>query len=55
MTIDSWMIEDLDRLRRERERQDRPQLQIELPVRVDEQPADEPDSRGPVVIQIWGA
>jgi len=53
----SWMIEELERRRREREEQGRPQLWIDLP-----EPSSRPNDRGereretprePIVIELW--
>jgi hypothetical protein len=50
--IPSWIIEDVERQRHERERRDRPQLRIELPVRpFDERPA-RPAPSLPIVIDL---
>jgi hypothetical protein len=50
--IPSWIIEDMERQRHERERRDRPQLRIELPVRpCNERPA-RPAPPSPVVIDF---
>ena len=53
--ISTWMIKDLERQRRERERRDPPQLRIELPVPPrDGRPArPAPSSR--VVIELGDA
>lgn len=56
MVPPDWMIEKLERLRREREDLQRPQLWIELPEppppRREREPADRP--REPIVIDLWG-
>ena len=53
----TWMIEELERRRREREEQGRPQLWIDLP-----EPSSRPNDRGereretprePIVIELW--
>lgn len=50
-----WMIDELERLRQEREELERPQLWIEVPVSepvTRERP--EPDRpREPIVIELW--
>lgn len=56
MVPPNWMIEELERLRREREDLQRPQLRIEppepLPTRREREPAGRP--REPIVIDLWG-
>ena len=51
-----WMIEQLERERREREEQERPAVRIEIQ-RPDERPAGQPDEDRPgsrvVEIQLW--
>jgi hypothetical protein len=51
----TWMIEELERRRREREELERPQLWIDLP-----EPSSRPDDRRereaprePIVIELW--
>ncbi len=52
--VPSWMIEELQRRRRERERHQRSQLRIELPERGHEPPPSRPVGR-PIVIELVGA
>ena len=51
--IPTWMIEELERLRREREHRERPQLplELELPVVADQEPP-RPTPREPIVIEF---
>jgi hypothetical protein len=53
-----WMIEKLERERREREAHEQPALRIEIQPpdeRPDHQPpeAEQPSRRGVVVVQLW--
>jgi hypothetical protein len=50
-----WMVEKLERERREREEQERPALRIEIqpPVERPEQDDEAPAARGVVTIQVW--
>ncbi len=51
--IPSWMIEDLERQRRERADRERPRVPLELPVRTeDEPPPRHPEPFGPIVIEL---
>ncbi len=54
MVPPTWMIEELERMRREREEQERPSLHIELPLhRMPERaPEREERSSGVVVIEL---
>ncbi len=53
----SWMIEELERSRREREEQERPQLWIEVPEpmsrRSDREEREREAPREPIVIDLW--
>ncbi len=53
----SWMIEELERSRREREERDRPQLWIEVPEptsrRSDREERGREAPREPIVIDLW--
>ena len=53
MVLHSWMIEELERMRREREEQERPRLYVELPALSEHQRAPEREDapRGPIVIE----
>jgi hypothetical protein len=53
MVPHSWMIEELERMRREREEQERPCLHVELPALSERQRAPEREDapRGPIVIE----
>ena len=51
--IPSWMIEEVERLRQERERRERPALRIELPVRTDEERPPSRPSPSAIVIETW--
>ena len=53
--ISTWMIEELERRRWERERRERPQLRIELPVRTGNEPTPPPGPRTPIVIELRDA
>jgi ribosomal protein L15E len=54
--IPTWIIEELDREREERERQDRPELHIEAPARADRAAEGPTAPAGTViVIDILGA
>jgi len=54
--VPTWMIEDIERRRREREDRERPQLRIELPVRTEnEPPPRRPAPSGRIVIELGGA
>ena len=51
----TWMIEELERSRQEREELERPRLWIEVPSRAPE-PRERPElerSREPIVIELW--
>jgi hypothetical protein len=50
--IPTWMIEQMERQRRERERRDRPQLRIELPIRPAHERPARPAPWSPVVIDF---
>lgn len=51
--IPSWLIEDVERRRREREARERPQLRIELPLHPDDVPAPRgPERSEPIVIEL---
>ena len=50
--ISTWMIKDLERQRRERERRDPPQLRIELPVPPRDGRPARPAPSSPVVIEF---
>jgi hypothetical protein len=50
--IPTWMIKDLERQRRERARQDPPQLRIELPVPPEAERSRPPAYPSPIVIQL---
>ena len=53
--VPPWMIEDLERQRRERERRDWPELRIELPVRGHDEPSRRrPTPSAPIVIDVFG-
>ncbi len=53
--IPSWMIEEIERLRREREERERPQPGIELPLHPDDVPAPRgPQRSEPIVIEFGG-
>ena len=53
--VPPWMIEALERQRRERERRDGPELRIELPVRgYDEPSRRRPTPSEPIVIDVFG-
>ena len=49
----AWTIRDLERRRRERQDQERPQLGIEEHAPVERAPAAPPTPREPIVIEIW--
>ena len=53
--ISTWMIKDLERQRRERERRDPPQLRIELPVPARDERPTRPAPSSPVVIEFGDA
>jgi hypothetical protein len=50
--IPTWMIEEIERQRRERERRDRPELLIELPVRPFHERPTRSGPASPVVIDF---
>ena len=52
--IPPWMIEDLARQRRERERLDWPELRIELPAHGYDEPSPRVPHRPPIVIDVFG-
>jgi hypothetical protein len=52
--IPTWMIEELERRRVERERQERPTLHIEAPVRPERDSAPASQPRTVIVIDILG-
>jgi hypothetical protein len=54
MVPPEWMIEELERMRRQREEDARPRLYVELPVAPDREPARDRDEapRGPIVIEL---
>ena len=51
----TWMIEELERRRQEREELERPQLWIEVPAPepVDPRASGTRHSREPIVIELW--
>jgi hypothetical protein len=55
--IPTWIIEEMERERRERDREwrDRPQLHIEQPVGEDHGPQPAPAPAAPVVIEVGRA
>jgi hypothetical protein len=54
--VPAWMIEDLERRRREREDRERPQVRIEAPVRREnERPPRRPAPSGRIGIELGGA
>lgn len=55
MTPPTWMIDELERSRREREEQERPQLWIEVPEPVSRRSEREEREapREPIVIELW--
>lgn len=50
--IPTWMIEEIERRRRERERRDRPQLPIERPMCPEYEPPPRPAGREPIVMEF---
>ena len=50
--IPTWMIEDIEPRRREREARERAPLRIELPVRPESEPPPAPPPRMPIVIEF---
>ncbi|HEU4385526.1 MAG TPA: hypothetical protein VFR85_18720 [Anaeromyxobacteraceae bacterium] len=52
--VPTWMIKELERLRRERElvRREWPQLRVELPGQVEDQPRPAPAPTAPIVIEL---
>ena len=50
--IPSWIIEDMERQRRERERRNHPQLRIELPLPPCRERPERPAPSSPIVIEL---
>ena len=53
--IPTWMIEDIERRSRERERRERPRVPIEPPARREYEPPPPPPPREPIRIDLGAA